>query len=161
MTKSWPKFARSEALESVKGKLKSAVVVSQEMFSMLESCCAECWSLVCNHLVTLTQHSSFTADGKVVLISLSEFPLVQSSLIISPPHVRPAPSSSTKSCTVYLEVNLLLSLALALVEEGVDDPVSEGIDGKFWYPDQRCVTHGIMQCYLFNQVYLRKSSLVR
>ena len=36
MTKSWPKFAESEALESVKGKLKSAVVVSQEMFSTLD-----------------------------------------------------------------------------------------------------------------------------
>ena len=114
-----------------------------------------------NHLVTLTQHSSFTADGKVVLISLSEFPLVQSSLIISSPHVRLAPSSSTNSCTVYLEVNLLLSLALALVEEGVDDPVSERVDGQLWNPDQRCVTHGIMQCCLFNQMYLRKSSLVR
>ena len=36
MTKSWPKLIRSEALESVKGKLKSAVVVSQEMFSTLD-----------------------------------------------------------------------------------------------------------------------------
>ena len=86
---------------------------------------------------------------------------MQSSLIISSPHVRPAPSSSTKSCTVYLEVNLLLPLALALVEEGVDDPVSERIDGQLWNPDQRFVIYGIMQCYLFNQMYLRKSSLVR
>ena len=90
----------------------------------------------CNHLVTLTQHSSFTADGKVVLISLSEFPLVQSSLIISSLHVRPATSSSTNSRTVYLEVNLLLSLALALVEEGMDDPVPERVDGKLWNPEQ-------------------------
>ena len=36
MTKSWPTFAGNEALLSVKGKLKSAVVVSQEMFSMLD-----------------------------------------------------------------------------------------------------------------------------
>ena len=36
MTKSGPKFAESEALLSVKGKLKSAVVVSQEMFSTLD-----------------------------------------------------------------------------------------------------------------------------
>ena len=86
---------------------------------------------------------------------------MQSSLIISSPHVRPATSSSTKSCRVYLEVNLLLSLALALVEEGVDDPVSERVDGQLWNPDQRCVISGIMQCCFFNQTYLRKSSLVR
>ena len=46
MTKSWPKFAGNEALEFVKGKLKRSVVVSQEMFSTLESCCVEFWSLV-------------------------------------------------------------------------------------------------------------------
>merc|ERR1719422_1088024 len=35
-----------------------------------------------------------------------------------------------------LEVNLLLSLALALVEEGVDDPVSERVDGQLWNPEE-------------------------
>merc|ERR1711928_125196 len=35
-----------------------------------------------------------------------------------------------------LEVNLLLSLALALVEEGVDDPVSERVYRQLWNPQE-------------------------
>ena len=84
----------------------------------------------CNSAVTLTQHCAFAPDGKVVSISLSDF-LAQGPLIISS-YI----SALRFFLLSHLEVNLLLSLALALIEEGMDDPIAERVDCKFWNPDQ-------------------------